>query len=516
MMLLVRPFIFAAAAFTLHTLVRRARDAWVGATDRRRIIAAAILGIMIGSVSRVIPEYWTAESDRALAEANNFAPDLEGQNQLEQWARHEVAGITPDRWARALFEVTTHEHMHLTAKTGLPSFHLAAIPDLLLRERIEDTSPESLARFNVRWVISFGTSPDYGDPATEKTFGSYHVREIKEWDGAFARIERGTGTVRTTRLDDDRVEISVDAREPVLVALGMGFYPRWRATHQSGASEPVFALPTIKEGTLHVVAAWVAPGKTTFTCDAPLPSDGKGRILALLAALFAIASIIVWRRTPWRIRVLRHAIRARNLVRARWVRVVEIAVPAVLVGLVVYGAITQRRSQGAVLVGSSGIRPVATVEARYPEGEWQSCGFSPATGSYRCPDLVNVSDATTNLLNDAMPSWAFITPAIAAYAETTSVELRITRTLHLGGRYWLGTTSGKVRLVMDNGFDHEFGGKSTIEVPRGEYTIQLTGTVPGDSALNIVFVREDTLVTKRGFLAAPPMQPPASVSAIAK
>ena len=84
-------------------------------------------------------------------------------------------------------------------------------------------------------------------------FGIYHVRELKEWDGKFARIERGNGSVTVTRLDDKAVEISVDAHEPVLVALGMGFYPRWRARHESGKAEPVFALPSIPNGDLSVV-----------------------------------------------------------------------------------------------------------------------------------------------------------------------------------------------------------------------------------------------------------------------
>jgi hypothetical protein len=514
MMLLVRPFIFAACAFTIHTLVRRARESWIGAAERQRVIAAVILGIMVGSASRVIPEYWTAESDRALGEANQYAPDLEGQTQLEQWATQQAAQLAPDRWGRAMFELTSHEHMHLTAKTGLPSFHLSPIPDLLLRERIEDPSPESLARFNVRWVIAAGASPRFGDESTEKQFGIYRVREVKEWDGKFARIERGTGNVRVTRLDDEAVEIEVDAQEPVLVALGMGFYPRWRATHATGTDEPVFALPSIKDGQLHVVAAWVAPGKTTFTCDAPLPSDGKGRVIALLAALFAIASIFVWRRTRWRVRVLRRVVWLRNQLRARWQRGVELLIPAVLIVMVVFGAISHGRSQTAFLVGSSGIRPVATVEARYPEGEWQRCSFSPTTGSYRCADLVSVSDASINLMNDALPSWAFITPAIAAYAETSAVEVRITRTLRLGGRYWLGSSNGDVQLRMDDAFSHEFAAKSTIDIPRGEHTIVLTGTAPPDGVLSIVFVAERTLVPEREFLVEPPAQPPASVSAI--
>jgi hypothetical protein len=518
MMLLVRPFIFAACAFAIHTLVRRAKDSWVVAPSRQRLVAAAVLAIMVGSLARVLPEYWTAESDRALGEANQFAPDLEGQNQLEQWATQQAPQLGPDRWARAMFELTSHEHMHLTAKTGLPTFHLSPIPDLLLRERIEDPSPESFARFNVRWIVAAGSSPQWGDPATERQFGMFRVRELREWDGKFARIERGTGTVKVLRLDDDVVEIDVDAPGPVLVALGMGFYPRWRARHENGATEPVFALPSIPNGKLHVVAAWVAPGHTTFTCDAPLPSDGRGRLLSIAAALFAIASIIVWSRPHWRTRALRRFVWLRGHVHRRAPRAISIAIPVLVIALLVYGIVTQSRPQSAVLVGSSGIRPSATVEARFVDtGEWETCSFSPITGSYRCPDLVTVADATINLMTDAPPSWPFITPAIAAYAETASVEVRITRTLRLGGRYWIGANADDVQLVVDDEFKHSVSRtKTTVDIPRRKHTVQITARVPADAALHVVFVAESSLVPERTFLAAPPDQPPASVSAIGK
>ena len=516
MMMLVRPFMFAAAAFAISALVRHARAAWVVAPQRQRWVAAAVLGILVGGFARVAPEFWTAESDRALAEANNFAPDLDGQSQLEQWAAQQAVQIGPDRWARAMFETTSHEHMHLTAKTGMPSFHLSPIPDLLLRERIEDASEDSLRRFNVRWVISVGASPQLGDPATERTFGIYHVREVKEWDGQFARIERGTGAVKVLRLDDEAVEIDVQAREPVLVALGMGFYPRWRARHASGASEPVYALPTIRDGKLHVLAAWVAPGRTVFTPDGELPSDGSGRLLSFAAALFAIASIVVWRVARWRIRLRRRvAVLGRKLRRrGRWM--LQLSVPAVLISLLAFGIVSTQLPARAVLVGSSGLRASATVEARFLDGNWQECAFSAMTGSYRCADLVTVSDATANFINDQGPSWPFITPAITAYAETSSVEIRITRTVELGGRYWLGANQGKVDLALDDDFKHTFEAKTMLDIPRGRHRVVMTARVPDMANLSIVFVAEDTLVPRRTFLAPPPVLPPASVTAIAK
>ncbi|MDQ3368431.1 MAG: hypothetical protein M3680_23645, partial [Myxococcota bacterium] len=302
---LARPFVAAAGAFGIAVVAREAMRGWHAATTNRRLIAAALIGVMTAAIVRVIPGVWGAASSRAFSETQVFAPDREGRHELVRWARQQVATLGPATWARAVVETDTHEHFHLTAETGLPTFHLAPQPDLLLREHIEDLSPASLRRFNVRWVIASGTSPSIGDPATEQQLGSFRIREIAGWDGQFARIERGTGSVRTLALDDDRVEIEVIGAEPVLVVLGTAYYPRWRARHASGVAEPVYAHPTIPGGTLHVVSAWVAPGRTTFTVDGPLPSDGQGRALSILAALLALAVIAIWSLRRVRGRLLR-------------------------------------------------------------------------------------------------------------------------------------------------------------------------------------------------------------------
>src|SRR6185295_9770844 len=126
---------------------------WRGAGRTPKLCAAAVLGIVACATLRALPSVWASASDRASSEARVFAPDPFGRASLERWAGDRVREITPGAWARALFEEDTHEHFHLTARTGLPTFHMSPEPDLLLRERIEDTSDASLRRFNVRWVV---------------------------------------------------------------------------------------------------------------------------------------------------------------------------------------------------------------------------------------------------------------------------------------------------------------------------------------------------------------------------
>ena len=510
---LARPFVWAASAYGLAIIVAHARAAWRDAPEGRRWIAAAALGVLGGATLRAVPPLWTSVADRAANEAEVFAGDPIGRAELTRWAAARVPEIAPGAWARALFEEDTHEHFHLTAATGLPTFHLSPQPDLLLRERIEDESPASLRRFNVRWVIGVGRSPELGDPATEKVLGSYHIRELAAWDGKFARIERGSGEVTVTRLDDRGVELDVTGTtEPVLVALGTGFYPRWRARHAGGAAEPVYAYPTVPGGRLHVVAAWLAPGHTTFTIDGPLPSDHAGRWLTMLAALAAAAGVVVWRRRSWRHRALVRLARWRRRWPAVAAGLVRAGIPLALVALAVRGCLDETRPTRAVLLGS-GLRATASVAARKPGGTWQACGYSRLTGGYDCDGLVVAYDATASLLNDAPPSWAFVTPAIVASADTTGVEIRIRLRARLAGSYEAAVSSDSAALSIHGEPPRTIERDHLEHADRGERSIEIRSNVPTTSWA-FTLVRADTLVPDRPFLDGPPEDPPAQVRAI--
>jgi hypothetical protein len=509
---LARPFVWAASAYGLGVLWSAARAAWRDAPRARRLIFAAVCGIVVGATVRALPAAWTSMADRAANEARTYAADRPGRDALTAWATEQVHAITPGAWARALFEQDTHEHFHLTAETGLPSFHMSPEPDLLLRERIEDTSPASLRRFNVRWVIGVGQPPTLGDPRTEKVLGSYHIRELAEWDGKFARIERGTGEVTVTRLDDRAVDVEVTGTTaPVLVVLGTGFYPRWQAHHASGGAEPVYAYPTIDGGKLHVVAAWLAPGKTTFTCDGPLPSDHAGELISFAAVLAAAFVVAVWTRRRWRLRVLRAAARWWPRWPAIGARALQIGVPVVIGALIVRGCVDRARPVRALALGN-GLRPTAIVEARQMNDTWQRCDYERISGRYDCDGLVTAWDSTAVLLNDVAPSWPYVTPAISAAAYTSGIEMRVVLTARLAGSYSTASSDTSTELRV-SGHDRLGLGHAEGLIYAGEQTIEIRAEVPL-AGWQLSFVRDDTLEPARPFLALPPSTPPPAVLAI--
>lgn len=509
---IARPFLMAASAYGISIFVGQAIRAWKGAPRNRVLIAAAIIGVMTGAMLRAAPTMWWNAALRASSQARAYPPDHEGRMELTRWARVQAATITPGTWSRAVFETDTHEHMHLTAETGLPTFHNSWLPDLLLRERIEDLSAESLRRFNVRWVIASGHDPAIGDPTTQIQLGEFRIRQIPTWDGKFARIEHGTGEVRVLRLDDRAVEIEVaGTTEPVLVALGTGYYPRWRATHASGADEHVYAMPSVPGATLHVVSAWVAPGRTTFTCDGPLPSDHDGRVLSILAALLALAGIVVWHRRRLRIPLLRRISRLRT--RVPVAAAIRYGVPLACVLLLARGCWQSREVTRSLELGT-GLRATATVEGRLGDtDEWHDCGYARTDGSYYCDGIVEAHDGMTSLLNDAMPSWAFNTPGIVVTPQDPSAEVRIKLKARIAGTYWIAA-NGPVTVSVAGEPAFTISRQIVTFPDEGEREVTIQAELPATDAWSFTFVREDTIQPPRPYLAAPPATAPAEIRAI--
>jgi hypothetical protein len=360
----------------------------------------------------------------------------------------------------------------------------------------------------VRWVMRRDEPPSLGEPATEQRFGRYFVRELGTWDGRFARVERGAGDAVVTRLENERIDVELrDTSEPALVALGMGYYPRWQATHEKLGLLPVYAHPTVPGGKLSVPAAWLPPGRTTFRPSGALPSDGKGRIIALFAALIAFGSVAVARHAPARRVVLRRlALGLRALRRRRG----DIALAAwVALGLVVLGAgLASARSTAAALELGSALRGTATVEARTAGGAFRECAYSAWYGGYRCARGLLVQDSVVDLLEDAPPSPPFSVPAIVVSVTNRDTEVKIRFSARLAGEYW-ATATANTRLTTPEGSHLLDGTQRTLRFePRAEpRELTLLTSVAAGQSVRIAVARRDHLEPERGYPRAPATSP---------
>jgi hypothetical protein len=502
---LVRPFTLVAAGYLLAVVATQLRTAWSGTKLRERAFLGAVLAIVIAMGMRAtVPLVIDLRvAARELSYRSGF-----DRKPLIAWAHEQMKTMGPGNFARAVFEDGDgFQHMHLTAETGLSTFHLGPMPGVMLRERIEDLTPASIRRFNVRWIVERNASPSKGDPKTEQIVGKWRIREFPEWDGQFARIERGGGSVRTTELTDERIRVELaNTSAPSLVALGIGYYPRWRARDANGKPVKVYAFPTKPGGQLHVVAAWISPGVTTFTADAPLPSDGKGRGLAALALLVACATVVVWTRTRWRIRVLRGFARLRRRVALRRVRIVMVAVLSI--GLLVWGFAARGEPMRALQIGST-TRGYATIHANLENKPAEECGYHRVEGRYRCAGVAAFFDTTDVVVNDAQALWPFTTPSVHVVGVPGKVvlyNLRVKR--RLAGTYWIGSTGGPAVVKIDELPSFATLPQQTRTFEDREYTIQISGDAP-PSGISVAFVRVDAIEPDRSFLAPPPLEAPA-------
>jgi hypothetical protein len=481
-------------------------------SGRARLVLGAVTALGLALLLRTGGPYVERLANTLRSYAHADIPDEAGMQAVAAWARTAARAATPGRYGRLLHEDERRYFSvyHLNALSGLPTLWVGSVSCLFLRERIEDASPASLRRFDVRWVMRRDEPPSLGDPASERRFGRYFVRELPEWDGHFARVERGGGEAVVTRLDDERVDVDLGGTSaPALVALGTGYYPRWRATHETRGALPVYAFPTVPGSTLSVPAAWLPPGRTTFRPDGPLPSDGRGTWISLLALAAALGGIGVWRHAATRGRILRAL--------AGFARSVERRQRAILLvawlglGAVVLGAgIASGREIDEALEVGGALRGVARVESRTPNGPWRPCSYSMGYGAYHCRGALLVQDSVNDMLNDALPSPPFAVPSIVVSASEGSAEVRIHVPARLAGEYWAQSDGGETRLASTDGVSVTLDGSqksllfSARNAPRD---LTLETSVGAGQVVKIAVVRRDTLDPDRHYPRAPATPP---------
>lgn len=514
--------IYALGCYVLVLAWQRARAVVVN--ERARAVLAALSALGAALLLRSAVPYFDQLGTTLGEYAHYDVPDEAGLRELAVWARKQQRTLQPGRFARLLHEDERRFYSvyHVNALSGLPTLWLGSVPCLFLRERIEDASAASLRRFDVRWVMRRDEPPSLGDPDTEQRFGHYFVRELREWDGAFARIERGSGHVAVTRLEDERIDVDVtDTTESAFVVLGMGYYPRWQAVHEKLGALPVYAEPSIRGGELSVPAAWLPPGRTTFRPTGALPSDGRGRFVSIAAFALAVGGMVAWGLARARAFVLRKVARAIRFGLARRRQLGMAALGVFSASLVIAGGIASTSPVTALGLGS-GLRGTARVDSLSADGKRHACQYSFLYGGYRCrvpspsgrvahSDGLFVQDSTADLLNDAPPSFPFSVPAIVMGPASRDAVVRIELDARLAGEYWAAADGGEVRLTTGDG-------EVTVALGAEQQTLRfapraasrrvtLEASIPARKTLRVAVVAQDRLEPDRRYPRAPAAPP---------
>ena len=502
---LLRPLLFVSAGIALASTWRNVSP---GLPRWRRFARPAVtLGLTLALGASLLPAPLAALRRLPRTEL----PDSAGFQQLVDWSRKEARRVPAGKLARLMFRGELNGIYHLTAEIGMPAFYVGDGVAMLLRERIADASPESLRRFDVRYVARLDAELQLGDPASERRFGRYVLREIPSWDGNLARVETGPGQVRVTHLADERIDILLEATDqPALVAFGMGYYPRWRAFTAGGDALPTFALPASPGSGVRVLAAWLPPGRATLRPDAALPSDGAGRVRAVCGVLI-LGALLAPKPKRWAER----RARARLLSRRRVSRGARTLLLLGLVGTLALLCVPRARQALRLF---DGLRSEARVEAR-PEGggEWVDCRALALRRSFECPGLGRVADTIAFVLSDHPSSTPFVTPGILASADQgRPAEFRVSWEHPLAGP-WVGAAWGLGSAWLDPAGEPQRVGAAATRGASPASDAALLLRVRKNSKLGVTVLRADAVDLDRASdVPWAPAAPPAEVARLAK
>lgn len=415
-------------------------------------------------------------------------------DELLGWFREQAAALPPGQYARVTYEcegVPINEVLRIATESGLPVVtHGRFVPIFLEREQFHATTPENLRRWAVRWSIGDEFEPS-GDPATERRFGDLRVREIPSWDGSLVHVVRGEGTAHLAEIDDAHLAIDVEASAPVLVEIGIPYFPRWRGVHDGAPITPCgrpvdTTAPTLER----VLSAWLPPGRTVLRPDGALPSDGNGWPIS--AAAIALAFVVWPRRNPLHVRVTS----AWSFVRGIVVGYSgSIVLAAACVGLV---ALPLRQG---VLTGTAralrygGVFPAAHVEVMTPEGLVPCTTHDFLGHDVRCSGGVRAMMVMTHNVYDQPIGWPLPLPGIWINAGGTFETVFHGTGTWAPGAHWLycGGACSQVGIVIDGveqRFEPGLTRAFTLSHEERDLEVHVHGGA-GDSGITIV--RQDAV-----------------------
>ncbi len=452
MVALAKPLLFVGIAYVVYAVAAGLRGRLAALRGPPRGVAApALAGVVVLLALRAVTPFVTDVVWPVRDLLDDEVPDDEGFEELVAWATERTRQSSPDEFQRVLFLGNEHFVHDVTRRSGLPVFYDTGIPLAYLRERMTDRSPRSLKRFGVRWILRRGAVPAMAN--LEAELGSYRVAEVPDWDGRFARVDRGAGEAVVTELEDERVVVELRGTdEPALVSLAIGYYPRWRVRHD-GRELATYGLATSDDGG-HVLSSWLPPGRSVFTADAPMSSDARGRLPSALALLVAIGLVVATVVPRARDRADALIARVRNGLDGRRRGLWRGGLVAAAVALLFLGA-TGDREVGAVTL-MRGFGADAEVEARLEEGreisEWERCDPRPLAGFVDCGEAGWVVGTMSGIVKPDPFSWPLAVPSVVVKPRKPS-RWRVALSRVLSGEHEAASFGDRatVTLRVDGG-----------------------------------------------------------------
>lgn len=502
-----RPLVVMFALLSVTRVARWGALRWAALPRGQQLMRAWLGGVLLWLVAPGLAQVFDAHLSTARATVAPWAPAPLARGELTDWARQAHATTPPGQMARALIDFgDEHYQFHLVAETGLPVSQRPPIPDLMLRNRLDEFSPAALRHFNVRWVVQWA----HAEPLVEELgaplfFGPFAVRTFLPWEGEMVRVRAPLDRdprVVTQRIADEAIDIEVTGGT-ALVSVAMGYYPRWRAVRSDGAIVPAEPLPAYANALVDTLGFRLSPGRWRLAPNGALPSDRAGWPLAAVAILVILSYALSAGWPQGARRLARWYVARHRTLRAMLARAIApgegrnktmmavVAGGALALLLAVLGYRSGQRPVDAVAV-TTGAAQRATVAYQLGGDGWHNCTWRTVARRYDCDDFAQVYDTLTALLRDDDGSWPLVAPAITVVPRVAGVRIRVQAHRHLAGNYWLGATAvgGSVQIADET---LTLGSQQAIAIADAAYGITLVSPVLGTHAWHVTMVRAETL-----------------------
>lgn len=397
------PLLYAAAAAVLSAPAQVPRRRWLAIATRVASIAA--LCAAFGPMGEAVD--WGRAHVRRMHQriTEERVRDPADVDAMVAFFRTQAPDLGPDRYARALYlwgGDPVNAPIWIWDRAGVPVVARGlTVPIFVSREQLYELSPESLRRYAIRWAIDYERPPSIGDPATERRFGAFVVRELDTWDGRLAHDAGGSDAVRVEEVREEQIILRNTSPRPVLAELGLLYSPRWRGVHD-GRAIRVCARPATSDPSVErVLAAWLPPGRSVLRPDGTLPSDWKYVPISLLG--LALATLAwPWRRTAaWRARLA-------SLAR-RWGRLAVVAAMlAVFLALPTWQGAFGGYAKSLRFGGLFGPARVTSIQAEHR----RACTPDRLGRAFTCPGGPSVEMEVVETINDTPFGWNVPTPGL--------------------------------------------------------------------------------------------------------
>lgn len=284
--ILVKPYLFVAAASVPVLAVQASRSRFFGGTSL--VARAVVAGVVVFVLAPIAVGFGGAYNDKFIDREVQTASErdhLEERRELVPWIK---ANLPQDEFYRLAIMVGGDDHRFLDLGTELdvPIYQAGFAPSSAFKHNSTRTDTRSLKAHNVRYALSFDTLKSR-DFVLLKKFKSIGLYEFKHWEPDIFKVTSGSGDVKLTHFDDERVDLIAAPGAHGRLRLNITNFPRWKAT-RDGVEIPIGTEELRGNSATAFISVPLEPGEYSFRYQLGAVEQ-LPRLLLPLALLFALA-----------------------------------------------------------------------------------------------------------------------------------------------------------------------------------------------------------------------------------